>query len=81
MLTMLMMKTLGAMVEPLLANSVFSHSSLLCFNGREASAIGVDSDCCGSERIESAKAQRPVENFMVGELVSQTTGKSKQGNS
>lgn len=65
---MLMMKTLGAIVEALFTKSVCPRSSLLCSTG-EVSAIGVESDCCDNERIESAEAQRPFENLIVGDSV------------
>lgn len=66
MLTMLMMKTLGAIVNFLFTNLVFPHSSLLCSTGAEASAIGVESSWFDNERIDSAEAHRAFENLMVG---------------
>lgn len=67
LLTMLMIKTLGAMIESLFTSSVSPHSSLLCSAGVGASATGVQSDCRDNERNESAEAQRPFENLIVGD--------------
>lgn len=74
---MLIMKTLGAIVEALFTNSIFPHNSLLCSTG-EVSAIGVETACCDNEKIESTEAQRPFENLIVGDSVRSRVIKLKE---